>query len=165
MTIACVALVGPANNPLYLRGFRAPPAVAGQEVEDPAARFHYIVYCALDVFEERMALGAKDKSGGGAHDMYLGLLYPTEEYRVYGYVTNSRVKLVLVVDAAAAAGEAGAKDAELRAVFRALHAAYVDAVANPFYTPAQPLRSPRFDAAAAALVAAASPAAAAAGPA
>lgn len=158
MTIACVALVGPGNNPLYLRGFRAPPAVAGQEVEDPAARFHYIVYCALDVFEERMALGAKDKSS--AHDMYLGLLYPTEEYRVYGYVTNSRVKLVLVVDAAAAAGETGTKDAELRAVFRALHAAYVDAVANPFYTPAQPLRSPRFDAAAAALVAAASPAAA-----
>lgn len=85
------------------------------------------------------------KKGGNSYDMYLGLLYPTEEYRVYGYVTNSRVKIVLVLD-----GEGGVlKDPELRSAFRKLHAAYIDVVANPFYIPCQRISSARFDALAA----------------
>ena len=34
-----------------------------------------------------------------SHDLYLGMLYPSEEYRVYGYVTATLVKLIIVVDA------------------------------------------------------------------
>ena len=85
------------------------------------------------------------KKGGNSYDMYLGLLYPTEEFRVYGYVTNSRVKIVLVLDA----GGGALKDPELRNVFRKLHAAYIDVVANPFYIPCQRISSARFDALAA----------------
>ena len=29
-------------------------------------------------------------------DSYMGLLYPTEDYKVYGYLTSTRVKLILV---------------------------------------------------------------------
>ena len=82
------------------------------------------------------------KKGGNSYDMYLGLLYPTEEFRVYGYVTNSRVKIVLVLDA----GGGALKDPELRNVFRKLHAAYINVVANPFYIPCQRISSARFDA-------------------
>lgn len=31
-------------------------------------------------------------------------------------------------------------------IFRRMHAAFVDAVSNPFYSPGAPLASPRFDA-------------------
>lgn len=31
-------------------------------------------------------------------DTYLGMLYPTEDYKVYGYISNTRIKFILVVD-------------------------------------------------------------------
>ena len=63
------------------------------------------------------------------HDSYLGLLYPIEELRVYGYLTNCRIKLIAVLD------EEDVKDAEMRALFRRLHALYVDTISNPFHPP------------------------------
>ena len=62
-------------------------------------------------------------------DSYLGLLYPTEDYKVYGYLTSTHVKLILVTH------NFNAKEASVRKVFESLHAAYIDAISNPFYTP------------------------------
>ena len=70
-----------------------------------------------------MAAGVKQA------DCYLGLLYPIEELRVYGYQSNSRIKLIVVLD------EDEVKDAEMKALFRRLHALYVDTVSNPFISP------------------------------
>ena len=68
-------------------------------------------------------------SGGSKHESYLGLLYPIEELRVYGYLSNCRVKLIAVVD------DDEVKEAEMKALFRRLHALYVDTVSNPFHDP------------------------------
>mmetsp|Transcript_17753 Transcript_17753/g.57404 ORF Transcript_17753/g.57404 Transcript_17753/m.57404 type:complete len:139 (+) Transcript_17753:1744-2160(+) len=129
--IVCVAVVGQQNNPLYLESF------AGDNGED-ALRFHYIVHCALDVIEEKVA--APSKGAASLNETYLGLLYPTEDFNVYGYMSNTRVKFVMVLD------DAEVKDADVRMVFRRFHSAYVDAVCNPFHTPGQRLVSKNFDA-------------------
>jgi hypothetical protein len=42
---------------------------------------------------------------------YLGLLFPTEQYRVFGYVTNTNVKFVVVLNE-----QSTAKDGDVRAV-------------------------------------------------
>ena len=144
-----------------------------------------------------------------APDAYLGVLAAEDELRVFGLITATRTKLMLVVDDAAGASGAGGpaavvKDEEMRAVgegrcggwegtsartaagacpglnslasncvalpwshpflahrtlsasprpppallqiFRRMHAAYLDAVSNPFYQCGTPLASPRFDA-------------------
>jgi hypothetical protein len=52
--------------------------------------------------------GAVATSGS---ERYLGLLFLTEEYKVYAYVTNTRIKFVLIVDDACTA-----KDTEIRQV-------------------------------------------------
>ncbi|KAK9832604.1 hypothetical protein WJX81_002897 [Elliptochloris bilobata] len=129
--IVCAAVIGQANNPLYLETFQ-------QGSSDDALRFHYIVHCSLDAVEEKLALPRK--SPGEPSDAYLGLLYPTEDYKVFGYVTNTRVKFILVVD------EPVPKDEEMRMIFKRFHAAYVDAVCNPFYSVNTPLTSSSFDA-------------------
>ncbi|KAG5526822.1 hypothetical protein RHGRI_032929 [Rhododendron griersonianum] len=36
------------------------------------------------------------KSGPTLNETFLGLLYPTENYKVYGYLTNTKVKFILV---------------------------------------------------------------------
>lgn len=58
----------------------------------------------------------------------MGLLYPTEDYKVYGYLTSTQVKLILVTSTF------NAKETTVRQVFEKLHKAYIDAISNPFYT-------------------------------
>ena len=59
-------------------------------------KFHYTVHTCLDVIEEKAS--AVGKSVNDPRELYLGLLYPTEDYKVYGYVTNTKVKFVIVVE-------------------------------------------------------------------
>ncbi|XP_059337662.1 trafficking protein particle complex subunit 2-like protein isoform X2 [Ammospiza nelsoni] len=70
-------------------------------------------------------------------ELYLGLLYPTEDYKVYGYVTNSKVKFVMVVDSSNTA----LRDNEIRSMFRKLHNSYTDIMCNPFYNPGDRIHS------------------------
>jgi len=124
--IVCAAVIGPANNPLHLQTFVSDV--------DPL-RFHFIVHCALDVVDERLSNRSKGSSGG---DSFLGLLYLSEDYRIYGYVTNTRAKLVLVDD------DPEPKEADIKESFRRMHAAYVNAVSNPFHRSGQVINSKSF---------------------
>jgi len=134
MSIACVAVIGKASNPLYLK------AVAN--TDDPL-KFHYIAHTALDIVDEKVAPKKTQQ------DMYLGLLYPMEEYKVYGYITNSKIKLILVIDDTLAE----VKEAELRSLFKAFHNAYIELVLNPFYVPDDKIDSKRFERRISALIA------------
>jgi len=129
--IACAAIVGQEGNPLYLEAF-SPRSNA-----DDTLRFSYIVHCALDAIGDK--LSAPKRTPGEAADAFLGLLYPTEDYAVYGFVSNTKVKFILVI-----ANASILKDDDLRAVFKRFHAAYVDAVSNPFYNIGSPISSSRF---------------------
>lgn len=59
------------NYPLYIR------CVPTQN----ELKFHYTVHTSLDVVEEKIS--AVGKSLGDQRELYLGLLYPTEDYKVY----------------------------------------------------------------------------------
>eukprot|EP00160_Parvularia_atlantis_P004575 Unigene13883_Nuclearia_a/m.41955 Unigene13883_Nuclearia_a/g.41955 ORF Unigene13883_Nuclearia_a/g.41955 Unigene13883_Nuclearia_a/m.41955 type:complete len:165 (-) Unigene13883_Nuclearia_a:34-528(-) len=146
----CVALVGKSDNPLYVRTF-SPPAGAmrssgaasgggtsgGGSPQD--LRFMYMVHTSLDIVEERVTSGAK------ASEMYLGLLYSLEDIRVYGYVTNTKIKFVVIVQGGTA-GEGPLKDSEMRQLFVRLHTEYTNLLCNPFHdVGATKLVSPAFD--------------------
>ena len=47
---------------------------------------------------------------------------------MYGYLTNCKTKLIAVLD------DAEVKDEQMKALFRRLHALYVDTTSNPFHT-------------------------------
>ena len=130
------------NDPLYLKTFGAAAASSTDPVADAVGptnlpedelRFHFIVHAALDHIEERDATQrqwAGASSSGGKLEMYQGMLYPIDGMRVYGYLTNTRLKLVAVLDDADEV-----KDAEMKALFRRVHSLYADTVSNPFHTP------------------------------
>eukprot|EP00873_Tetraselmis_striata_P034841 jgi/Tetstr1/455105/TSEL_041957.t1 len=73
MAVVCAAVVGPLNNPLYLKTF-----VSGAEEE---LKFHYIVHCALDAIDEKVA--TPKRAPNEVNDPNLGMLYPTEDYKVH----------------------------------------------------------------------------------
>ncbi|CAD7698312.1 unnamed protein product [Ostreobium quekettii] len=117
--IVCAAVIGQANNPLYIRCFL-------DESSESALKFHYIVHCSLDAIEEKVL--APKRNPAELQEAYLGLLYPTEDCKVFGYVTSTHIKFVLVVD------DAPFKEDDIQLIFRRFHHAYVNAVSNPFYT-------------------------------
>ncbi|XP_059939600.1 trafficking protein particle complex subunit 2-like protein isoform X1 [Mesoplodon densirostris] len=122
---------GPAqkNYPLYIRSVPT----------ENELKFHYMVHTSLDVVDEKIS--AMGKALVDQRELYLGLLYPTEDYKVYGYVTNSKVKFVMVVDSSNTA----LRDNEIRSMFRKLHNSYTDVMCNPFYNPGDRIQSRAFD--------------------
>ena len=56
---------------------------------------HYTVHTSLDVVEEKLA-ATNIKTAGGTSDreLYLGSLYTSEHQKVFGYVTNTKIKFV-----------------------------------------------------------------------
>ncbi|XP_045628632.1 trafficking protein particle complex subunit 2-like protein isoform X1 [Ursus americanus] len=123
----CVAVIAKENYPLYIRSIPT----------ENELKFHYMVHTSLDVVDEKIS--AMGKALVDQRELYLGLLYPTEDYKLcsYGYVTNSKVKFVMVVDSSNTA----LRDNEIRSMFRKLHNSYTDVMCNPFYNPGDRIQS------------------------
>uniref|UniRef100_A0A2K6MGT0 Trafficking protein particle complex subunit 2-like protein n=1 Tax=Rhinopithecus bieti TaxID=61621 RepID=A0A2K6MGT0_RHIBE len=106
----CIAVIAKENYPLYIRSTPT----------ENELKFHYMVHTSLDVVDEKIS--AMGKALVDQRELYLGLLYPTEDYKVYGYVTNSKVKFVMVVDSSNTA----LRDNEIRSVGRGFAGSFSD---------------------------------------
>ena len=79
----CIAILDRNSTPLKLM------------TNDPTkeVNFHYIVHTSLDVISERCSsntpsVAVNVKSVETTRDQYLGILYSTEQHKVFGYITN-----------------------------------------------------------------------------
>ncbi|KAL4828152.1 hypothetical protein H8958_008957 [Nasalis larvatus] len=124
----CIAVIA-KNYPLYIRSTPT----------ENELKFHYMVHTSLDVVDEKIS--AMGKALLDQRELYLGLLYRTEDYKVYGYITNSKVKFVMMVDSSNTA----LRDNEICSMFRKLHNSYTDVMCNPFYNPGDRIQSRAFD--------------------
>eukprot|EP00118_Oscarella_pearsei_P010335 m.63045 g.63045 ORF g.63045 m.63045 type:complete len:144 (+) comp35129_c0_seq7:600-1031(+) len=131
MAAVCIAVIAKENYPLYVKS----------STPDEDLKFHYLVHTSLDVVEEKVAAVSPGRSGGDLRELYLGLLYPTEDYKIYGYMTNTRVKFIAVVENT----NSYAKDTEMKTMFKTLHTAYGDLLSNPFYIPGDQIQSKAFE--------------------
>uniref|UniRef100_A0A8C9TFF7 Trafficking protein particle complex subunit 2-like protein n=1 Tax=Scleropages formosus TaxID=113540 RepID=A0A8C9TFF7_SCLFO len=73
----CIAVVAKENYPLYIRSVPS----------DSELKFHYTVHTSLDVVEEKVS--AVGKVIVDQRELYLGLLYPTEDYKMFRKLHNS----------------------------------------------------------------------------
>eukprot|EP00158_Paraphelidium_tribonemae_P008838 Partr_v1_DN28704_c2_g1_i1_m63395 putative trafficking protein particle complex len=138
MKVTCLALVGSANEPIVLRNYAT---------HFPDLHFHYLINTCLDVIDENASVTA----GPSGREMFTGLLYALEDLAVYGYVTITRAKFIVVLSMAVSSsggsgngasssvgagvpssGSVHAKEAEIRALFKNVHACYIAHMANPF---------------------------------
>ncbi|KAI8818551.1 trafficking protein particle complex 2 [Fimicolochytrium jonesii] len=126
-SVLCVAVIGKTNNPLFVKNFSSTYT---------DLKCHYIAHTAIDLVEERI--------GSTKHtDQYLGLLYTMEDLAVFGYITNTRVKFIIVTNVV----DVAIKDQDIKNLFRKIHNAYVILVSNPFYDPdsKRPIASTNFE--------------------
>ncbi|XP_061390883.1 trafficking protein particle complex subunit 2-like protein [Musca vetustissima] len=124
----CVGIIGKDNSPLYL----------STTDMDKELELQYRVHASLDVVEEKCQAGVKGTPE--TKELYLGQLYATETHKIYGFVTNTKIKFILVIDS----GNIALRENEVRAMFRNLHILYTD-VCNPFFLPGEHLDSKKFD--------------------
>lgn len=90
--------------------------------------------------DERSAGGGGGKPGE-SRELYLGALHSSEHQKVFGYVTNTKIKFLIVVES----GNTTLRDNDIRQMFRKLHTAYTNVMANPFYSPGERIDSGKFD--------------------
>ncbi|KAK4654304.1 hypothetical protein QC762_402680 [Podospora pseudocomata] len=162
-SIACLGVIGRNNNPLHISIFNSydPSTNSFRPVRTPL-QFSLLLSSTLDIFELRSRAHAAQGTGLTGD---FGLLHAVDEkLAAYGFETNTGVKFVVVVDmrgrrastAAAGVGEDGKKsnavgttgvglrEGEMRVVFKAMQAAYIRLMQNPFYDPDEhsPLTGP-----------------------
>lgn len=77
--------------------------------------------------------------------MFVGLLYPVEDMRVYGYVTTTRIKLVLVVEDDALPEMQSSIDNDIKALLSKIHELYIEDLLNPFKDIGSAIVSKRFE--------------------
>ncbi|RIA88630.1 Sedlin [Glomus cerebriforme] len=115
INIQSIAIIGKQNNPLYIKNFSK---------SHPDLKFHYIAHTSCDVIEERAGI-----AGSETADTYLGLLYVMEDLAVYGYITNTKVKFVVVL----LVPDTVIKNTDMKNLFKKIHNVYINQVCNPFY--------------------------------
>ncbi|KAF1824399.1 Sedlin [Dissoconium aciculare CBS 342.82] len=139
-SIAAIGIIGRNNNPLHIALF---PCIvtAAEQPSNPAPQerdeleYSMMLNSCLDIFEARMPV----KTAG--HDF--GLLQALDErLAMYGWLLNTGIKLVIVVDMEGRPAEAGRltsalglRNSDLTPAFQALQTAYINLLRNPFYVP------------------------------
>ncbi|OBZ70508.1 Cytochrome b5 [Grifola frondosa] len=116
LRLNAVAFISAQNHPILIRTFAQP--------RQDELKYHYIAHTSLDVIDERITAATATKST----DCYMNLLYTMEDVAVYGYMTPLKVKIIIAL----ALTDAVVRDADIITIFRALHTAYRQSVANPF---------------------------------
>eukprot|EP01006_Ploeotia_vitrea_P035565 TRINITY_DN65896_c8_g1_i1.p2 TRINITY_DN65896_c8_g1~~TRINITY_DN65896_c8_g1_i1.p2 ORF type:complete len:132 (-),score=37.57 TRINITY_DN65896_c8_g1_i1:119-514(-) len=97
--------------------------------------------CAWDELGVVLVVAANRKSHASnpsARELFLGLLFSVEDFRVFGYVTNTNVKFVIVTYMSSA------NEGAIKPFFRQLHEEYLRLLGNPFYKINDPIESERF---------------------
>ncbi|KAI7098881.1 hypothetical protein KC339_g8611 [Hortaea werneckii] len=126
-SIAAIGIIGRHNNPLHISLFPSTTTNAPSSSDRPGEtvpqhgrdklEFSFMLNSSLDIFEARMP------SKGIGHDF--GLLHALDErIAMYGWLLNTGVKLIIVVDMEGASGKAGMGGT-----------AYIRLLRNPFYIP------------------------------
>lgn len=90
-----------------------------------------VAHTSIDIIEERTAKKSSD--------LYLGLLSSLEDLAVYGYVTDTKIKFILLL----ALKDQPIKDADVKNVknhifpdlqiFKKIHSSWVNHAMNPFW--------------------------------
>ncbi|ODO03448.1 hypothetical protein L198_02295 [Cryptococcus wingfieldii CBS 7118] len=114
--LTSLTILSPNNAPLYVHSF------TGEQ--DQLSHYH-LGHAAVDVIEERIVMTSTPTKPA---DSYLGLLFCMEDMAFYGFQTPTKLRMVLSV----ALVDAMIKDADIVAIFRAVHQLVLSTTNNPF---------------------------------
>lgn len=170
MAAISLSVIGNKNEPLYVREFDQTPSadllseelLVGLHSVEPnkealnndssicSVRHLFIMHAALDRYEQLAgplpAYGWRKPGASGVDGMFVGLLCPIEDLRVYGYVTTTKIKILLVVEDDAVPEMQSSIDNDIKSLLSKIHEVYIeDHLLNPFKDIGSAIVSKRFD--------------------
>ena len=98
-----------------------------------SVRHRFVLHSALDRLEQLTTnpdgTTKKNKinNNNAKNNNFLGLLLPIEETRVYGYITNTKIKFILIVE-----DDGDNSDVEIQRLLNDIHESYIQDIMNPF---------------------------------
>lgn len=170
MAAISLSVIGKNDEPLYVRQFdevlsadlMSEELLFGLQSIEPSkeaingdstlcsARHQFVMHAALDRFEQLAGplpgYGWRKPGASGVDGMFVGLLCPIEDLRVYGYVTTTRIKILLVVEDDAVPEMQSSIDNDIKSLLSKIHQLFIeDHLLNPFKDIGSKIVSKRFD--------------------
>lgn len=131
MSISAIAIVSASNCPLLVRTY------LDDKDEEEATKLIYLLHASLDIVQEK-------SDQPQSRDCFLGVIYQCEKYKIYGLMSTTKIKVLLMVTNKA---NQPVRESEARSMLKSIHTSYIESTAmNPFYQPDQPVKSKRLDA-------------------
>nr|ACM09722.1 Trafficking protein particle complex subunit 2-like protein [Salmo salar] len=121
----CIVIVNENDQPIFLKS---------SDESNRNLNLYYLAYMCLDIISEK-------KEVDETHELYLGSLLPHAYYKVYGYITPTNTKFIIVVDKL----RVDIREIEIKQMFSMLHSSYVNTVSNPLYVIGTEIKSNKFD--------------------
>lgn len=121
--IACVAAIGPDNNPILLRRYC---------IEKRDQEIDTLLFCSLDYFDNAGDAESKTK----ATNQWLGNLQTSDRFQIWGYKTNLNYKIVIFTF-----HNLPIKDEDMKALSEKIKKIIFSAFMDPFYQPFSVIKS------------------------
>ena len=111
--LEAIAIIGKSNQPIYIKKYK--------QDQETNLKYDFISHCCIDIIDSLSASKSKD--------LYLGLLCCMEDVACFGYITNSKIKMVLMVTVQ----DKTIRDQSVRHLFGLVHNSLAEMIINPFY--------------------------------
>eukprot|EP00529_Nitzschia_sp_RCC80_P033611 CAMPEP_0113464350 /NCGR_PEP_ID=MMETSP0014_2-20120614/13158_1 /TAXON_ID=2857 /ORGANISM="Nitzschia sp." /LENGTH=210 /DNA_ID=CAMNT_0000356433 /DNA_START=63 /DNA_END=695 /DNA_ORIENTATION=- /assembly_acc=CAM_ASM_000159 len=134
---------------------------SGTATSKCSVRQQFIMYAALDRLDQLAGpppgYGWRNNNknsvnNGGADGMFVGLLCPAEDQRVYGYVSTTKIKFLLVTEddgtsnpVSSSTSENDSNSENIKLLLTQIHELYIEDMLNPFKIIGSPITSRRFE--------------------
>eukprot|EP00768_Dysnectes_brevis_P004311 gnl/Dysnectes_brevis/3094_a3848_1480.p1 GENE.gnl/Dysnectes_brevis/3094_a3848_1480~~gnl/Dysnectes_brevis/3094_a3848_1480.p1 ORF type:complete len:152 (+),score=3.10 gnl/Dysnectes_brevis/3094_a3848_1480:39-458(+) len=112
----CIAVIDQKNEPV---------CIVMQKKEENEYDLQFLVHASIDAVMERIKEGPKQ--------FFLGLLSSIDDAKIWGWVTASQYKIILVTD-----NNPRIKTGDINSILSRAHIEFVDACCNPFFDERHP---------------------------
>lgn len=160
--IKFVSLISRQDQPLYIQAFDLPENTTETKDANEFLRYNYLSHMALDIFASGASMSLREQQqqqDSEKTDGAILLLFQEENCSVYGYQSNTGLKIVVGLGARDSPDsqlqeKSGSTDKkmQLKELFLDVQKCYIRAICNPFnYLDGSPqtnektLQSPKFD--------------------
>lgn len=133
MTIAAIGIVGKDNKPLLLRT-KYDYLEEGKKDETERLKLIIMLHSCLDLMDDRQSHHPTSQH----RDPFLGLLTQLENYKVYGLLSTTKTKVLLIISVSSTS----LRETDVKGLLKQIHTFYIEGTTcNPFHIPGEKISS------------------------
>lgn len=122
--LLAVAIVNSTNCPLLTK------TCYDATNKEEATKLIYLLHASLDIVQEKA-------DQPQVRDCFLGILYQSEQFKIYGHLSVTKVKVLILFN-----NISMLKENDIRQTLKSIHKQFVDVTSmNPFYKPNETIKS------------------------